>query len=269
MALMCDAEFGMLVGWKWCPAVALAMMLGTAFAQAEVSPARLRICAMDVDFAPFGKVDGTGHLQYLVQQAAKGMKLELDRHVAPRRRCLEEIKTGLSDAMASAYSPQRAETAVFPMAGGAIDASKAMGVMTYYVYRRTGTALDWDGLRFKDLGTGRLGVQSGFIFLTERFQQLGVQYDDGAKALEHNLAKLVAGRVEGVVGMMEEAEQLIASRYPGQMERAGRVFEQTPVYLMVSRQFYAQHPRLVERYWQALRNYRTTDDYRRYQLNNP
>ncbi len=254
----------MLAGRKWCAVLALAMLCGTAGAQPV-----LRVCAMDVDYPPFGKVDGTGHLQYLVLQTAKGMHLKIERHLAPRRRCLEEIKSGISDAMASAYSPQRAEQAVFPMAAGAIDASKAMGVMTYYVYRRAGSLLDWDGLRFKQLGAGRVGIQSGFVYVIERFTQLGVPYDDGAKALEPTMAKLAAGRVEGVVGMMEEADRLIASLYPGQIERTGTVFEQTPVYLMVSRQFYSQNPKLVERYWHALRNYRGSGDYRHYQLEHP
>lgn len=259
----------MLAVWKWSSTAALTMLLATACAQAADGRVRIRMCAMDVDYPPFGKVDGTGHLQYLAGQAAKNVGLIIDRHIAPRRRCLEEIKSGISDGMASAYSPLRADTAMFPMAGGAIDASKAMGVMTYYVYRRTGSAIDWDGRRFKDLGAGRLGVQSGFIFITERFTQLGVPFDDGAKALEPTLSKLAAGRVEAVVGMMEEADQLIATRFPGQMERTGKVFEQTPIYLMVSRQFYAQNPKLVERYWQAIRSYRLSDDYRRYQLDHP
>lgn len=258
----------MFVWWKCLLVLPLAMLVGTASAQGK-GAVRLRVCAMDVDYPPFGKVDGTGHLQYLVLQTAKQMGVVLERHVAPRRRCLEEIKAGTSDAMASAYSPQRAETAVFPTNGGAIDASKALGVMTYHVYRRAGSTLDWDGARFQQLGEGRIGVQSGFIFLTDRLTQLGVPYDDGAKALEPTLAKLAAGRLEGAVGMMEEADRLIARRYRGQIERGNKVFEQTPVYLMVSRQFYSQNPDLVERYWKALRDYRGTYDYRRYQLNNP
>ncbi|MES2317424.1 MAG: transporter substrate-binding domain-containing protein [Pseudomonadota bacterium] len=257
----------MLFAWKWT--AALAMLLMIAPAQAKDAPARLRICAMDVDYPPFGKVDGTGHLQYLVQQTAKGMNLELERHIAPRRRCLEEIKTGISDAMASAYSPLRAEIAAFPLAGSGVDASKAMGVMTYYAYRRTGSALEWDGRRFRELGDKKLGVQAGFVYVTDRFTQLGVPYDDGVKALEPTLAKLAAGRVEGVVGMMEETDGLIAKHYPGQMERAGKVFDQTPIYLMVSRQYYSQNPKLVERLWHAMRSYRASEAYRRYQLANP
>lgn len=255
--------------WRWGYGMCLVIVAGAAFAQATPGPARMRVCAMDVDYPPFGKVDGSGHLQYLVRQVAGRMNVRLERHLAPRRRCLEEIKAGISDAMASAYSPQRTEIAAFPMAGDTIDASKALGVMTYYVYRRKGGPLDWDGKRFNDIGDKKLGVQSGFIFIIERLQQLGVAYDDGAKALEPNLAKLAAGRVDGVVAMMEEADRLVALGYPGQIERTSKVFEQTPVYLMVSRQFYAKHPKLVEKYWEAMRSYRTSYDFRRYQLNNP
>lgn len=259
----------MLVVCKWIAGAVLATLAATALAQGASAPVRIRMCAMDVDYPPFARVDGSGTMQYLVFQAAKGIGLGVDRHVAPRRRCLEELKAGISDAMASAYAPQRTDIAVFPMAGGAIDASMALGVMNYYVYRRKGSTLDWDGRRFSALGDKKVGVQSGFIYVIERLQQLGVPFDDGAKALEPNLAKLAAGRVDAVVGMMEEADGLVARHYPGQIERTSKVFEQTPVYLMVSRQFHAQHPQLVERYWEAIRQYRGTLDYRRYQLANP
>lgn len=85
----------MLVGLKWFSVVAaLAMLPVTPAAQADDGPVHLRICAMDVDYPPFGKVDGTGHLQYLVYQTAKNLHLEIERRIAPRRRCLEEIKSG-------------------------------------------------------------------------------------------------------------------------------------------------------------------------------
>lgn len=259
----------MLYSWKWMVVAAGLAVAPAMAAQAGGERVRMRMCAMDVDYPPFARVDGSGTLQYLVFQAARGMKLEIERHIAPRRRCLEELKSGQSDAMASAYAPQRTDIAVFPMAGGKIDASMAMGVMNYYVYRRKGSSVDWDGRRFSGLGDKKVGVQSGFIYVIERLQQLGVSYDDGAKALEPNLAKLAAGRLDAVVGMMEEADRAIARNYPGQVERTGKVFEQTPVYLMVSRQFHARHPQLVERYWEAIRQYRGSADYRRYQLANP
>jgi polar amino acid transport system substrate-binding protein len=236
---------------------------------AAAAPVRFRLCSMDVDYPPYARVDGSGHLQYLLQQAARGLGVELERRVAPRRRCVEELKSGLVDGMVGAYSAERAEYAVFPSAGGGLDEKKAMAVPRYFLYRRKGTPVDWDGQRLTGLGDGRIGVESGFVFIIERLQRLGVPYDDGGKALEPNLGKLAAGRLDGVIAMELEADQLIASRFDGKLERAGKPFEQTPLYLMLSRQFHAQYGRFADRYWQALAEYRNTADYRQYQQAHP
>lgn len=236
---------------------------------AAPAPARFRLCSMDVDYPPYARVDGTGHLQYLMQQAARGMGVELERRIAPRRRCVEELKAGLVDGMVGAYSPERAEYAVFPTTGNGLDEKKAMAVPRYFLYRRKGAQLDWDGQRLTGLDEGRIGVESGFVFIIERLRKLGVAYDDGSKALDSNVAKLAAGRLDGVIAMELEADQLVAARYEGRIERAGKPFEQTPLYLMVSRQFHAQHGRFADRYWHALAEYRNTADYRQYQQAHP
>lgn len=264
--MWCRIGIALAVLWSALPARAGNEPPATALASA---PARFRLCSMDVDYPPYARVDGTGHLQYLMQQAARGLGIELERRIAPRRRCVEELKTGLVDGMVGAYSPERAEYAVFPMAGAGPDERKALATPRYFLYRRKGTQVDWDGQRFSGMGDGRIGVESGFVFITERLQQLGVPYDDGSKALEPNVAKLMAGRLDGVIAMEIEADQLIASRYEGKIERAGKAFEQTPLYLMLSRQFHSQYGRFSDRYWQALYEYRSTADYRQYQQARP
>ncbi|MTW04963.1 substrate-binding periplasmic protein [Pseudoduganella ginsengisoli] len=260
----------------WCRnGIALAMLAGGVASAAGIeppgtaAPARFRLCSMDVDYPPYARVDGTGHLQYLMQQAARGLGLELERRVAPRRRCVEELKAGLVDGMIGAYSSERAEYAVFPMVGVGPDEKKALATPRYFLYRRKGTQLDWDGQKFSGLGDGRIGVESGFVFITERLQQLGIPFDDGSKALEPNVAKLAAGRLDGVIAMEFEADQLVASRYEGKIERVGKPFEQTPLYLMLSRQFHSQYGRFSDRYWQALYDYRGTAEYRQYQQARP
>lgn len=240
-----------------------------ASASGAPAPVRFRLCSMDVDYPPYARVDGTGHLQYLLLQAARGLGVELERRIAPRRRCVEELKAGLVDGMIGAYSAERDEYAAFPMAGNGPDQKKAMAEPRYYLYRRKGASLEWDGQRLSGMGEGRIGVESGFTFIIERLQQLGVAYDDGSKALEPNIAKLAAGRLDGVIGMELEADQLVAARYQGRIERAARPFEQTPLYLMLSRQFHAQYGRFADHYWQALADYRNTADYRQYQQARP
>ncbi|WP_157201528.1 ABC transporter substrate-binding protein [Massilia sp. Root418] len=252
-----------------CLLVGALLALPVLPARGEETPTRLRLCSMDVDYPPYALVDGSGHLQYMLAQAARGLGLEVERRVAPRRRCAEELKFGLVDAMMGAYSPERAVYAAFPMAGTQADESKSLATPRYFVYRRKGTPLQWDGRRLAGLGEGRIGVESGFSFIIERLQQLELAYDDGSKTLELNFAKLAAGRLEGVVAMEAEAEALIARRYAGLLERAGKPFEQTPLYLMLSRQFHARHPAYSARLWQALQDFRTSSDYRQYQQSYP
>jgi polar amino acid transport system substrate-binding protein len=260
------------MGWGMClRIVALSGLLALAVSpvHGQEAPARMRFCSIDVDYPPYAMVDGSGHLQYLLAQAAGSLGVQLERRIAPRRRCVEELKTGMVDVMMGAYSPERAEYAVFPMAGGQADESKSLATPRYYVYRRKGTPLRWDGQRMTGQGDGKIGVESGFTFIIERLQQLQLAYDDGSKSLELNFAKLAAGRLEGVIAMEAEAEKLIARRYAGQLERSAKPFEQTPLYLMLSRSFQARHPDFPARLWQALQDQRSSADYRHYQRSHP
>ncbi len=250
-------------------ALALGMLFAVGVVHAGERPLQFRLCSMDVDFAPFAKIDGSGHVQYLVAEAAKALNVTVDRRVAPRKRCIEEIKTGQSDGMIAAYSPERASYAAFPMRAGGPDESKSLAVVRYFAYRRVGSRLEWDGQRFTGLGTGTLGVESGFILITERLRQLGVPFDEGGKSLLQNMEKLVADRFDGIVAMDLEADRQILERFAGKVERAGKPFEQTPLYLMVSKQFDEQNPTFMVEYWRAIEAFRTSATYRKYQQDNP
>ncbi|SFV10582.1 substrate-binding periplasmic protein [Pseudoduganella namucuonensis] len=266
---MAGRRYAVLTTMAVAVAVASAGIGAARAAGSGAEPARFRLCAIDVDYPPYARIDGTGHLQYLLVQAARNLGLEVERRVAPRRRCVEELRAGVVDGMVGAYSAERAEYGVFPGVEGDVDERKALATPRYFLYRRKGGVAEWDGQRFARLGEGRLGVESGFVLIIERLRQAGVRYDDGAKTLELNLDKLVNGRLDGVIGMEAEADKLVAARYAGKIERAGKPFEQTPLYLMVSRQFHALYPRFTERYWQAQAEYLTTPDYRQYQLTHP
>lgn len=230
---------------------------------ADVAPV-LRFCSLDIDFAPVARVDGTGHYQYLLQVAARKAGIRVERKIAPRRRCLDEMRSGLSDAMIGAYTPERTAIAAFPMAGDGPDVTKSFGAVRYYPYRRAASTVSWDGQRFHGLD-GSVGVESAFVFVTDRLRALGVPFDDGAKTLEQNMDKLRADRVDVVIGMDLEADRLVASRYAGRIERAGAAFDLSPMYLMLSKQFHAQHPGAAQRLWQALQEVRNSPAYRRYQ----
>lgn len=228
----------------------------------------LRFCSLDVDFAPVARIDGSGHYQYLLKQAARKAGVEVERRIAPRRRCLDEIRAGISDGMIGAFTPERSAIAAFPLAGGAPDVTKAFGTVRYYPYRRVSSDVLWDGQRFHGL-KGSVGVESAFAFVTDRLRALGVPYDDGAKTLGQNMDKLRADRVDVVIGMDLEADKLVAQRHPGRIERAGAAFDLSPMYLMLSKQFYAAHPQVAQRLWRAVQEARNSPDYKRYQQDHP
>lgn len=238
---------------------------GACLAEAPAgAPLRFRLCSLDIDYPPYARVDGSGHVQYVVRQAAMQLGVEFERRVAPRRRCLEELRAGMVDGIIGPWSAERAEYGVFPGGPGKVDERKALATPTYYLYRRKGSLVTWDGQRFSQLGEGRLGVEAGFAVIVERLQHLGVVYDDGAKTVDGNLEKLMNGRLAGMIAMEDQASRQIAARHPGQVERAGKPFERAPLYLMLSHQFHAQYPRFAERYWQAQLEILATAEYRQY-----
>jgi polar amino acid transport system substrate-binding protein len=89
------------------------------------------------------------------------------------------------------------------------------------------------------------------------------------RSLEQNLLKLTTSRVAAVVAMDREANKLAMERFAGQIEPLAKPFDTTAMYLMMSKSFLARYPQFTESYWQAIRDYRGTADYRAYQLRNP
>ena len=195
--------------------------------------------------------------------------IDIERRIAPRRRCLDEIRAGISDAMVAAFAPERVSIGVFPMVGDSPDVTRSFGAVRYFAYRRHGTTVEWNGQRFEGLGQGSVGVESAFVFVTDRLRALRVDFDDGGKTLEQNMGKLAAGRVDVVIAMDLEADRLVASRYPGRIERAGKPFDITPMYLMLSKSFYSREPQLAQRLWRAMETVRNSEDYKRYQQRHP
>lgn len=232
------------------------------------SPVKFRICTIDVPFAPYTKADGSGHTQFLIRKAGKLANIKFETHVAPRKRCLAEIKSGVTDGIVAAYTPQRAEYMVYPMILGLLDESKSITTVRFSLYHRPGATWHWDGKNITGLGNSIIGVESGYYFI-DRLIQLKVNYDDGAKSVERNLMKLSTGRVDGTIAMELQADKVVAEQFAGQIERFPEPFEHTVLYLGVSKPFDAANPEVVDALWNAIREVRSSAEYRTYQQKNP
>lgn len=230
----------------------VACLLAAGVAAAE--PARLRLCTSDSPFYPYTMPDGSGLFQRRLQALAAEQGLVLEQRVAPRARCLQYTRTGEADALIGIFTPERLAWLAYPMReGGRPDAERGLGTARFVLYRRVGTAVQWDGQRLTGLGGLPLGVHFGYAY-GARLADLQVAVDDRATTAGQLMAKLERGRVGAVLMQQEQAQQLLANapqQGSGRIEALEPAFGTLTFYVIVTRDFQRRHGDLVERLWAA------------------
>lgn len=242
----------------------LAMLLLSPPPAAASEPAvTLRLCIADQPFYPFTMPDGSGQHQRLVKLATRGLPLHVSVYMAPRPRCMQDLRLGLADATIGVFTAERQAFAAYPMRGTEPDPRQALGDVQFVAYRRAGSAVGWDGQRFEGLGGGAIGVLFGFAY-GPKLAGLNLPIDDRAISHEQLMQKLERGRNPVIIVQEQEGNRLIAQRYAGRIERLSPLFEEFTLYLMVARAFQARHPELVARYWRGIEAARQLPEYRQY-----
>lgn len=214
----------------------------------------LRLCTLDQPFPPHTMPDGSGLAQVLLRQAAREEGITIENSFAPRLRCIAQLKSGEVDGLLAAFLPERAEYGAFPMAGPVADATRALSVVHYVVYRQRSGTVQWDGNRFSGLDGRPVGLQAG-LAVAQRLRQTGVTVDEGAKTIAQNLEKLVRGRLQAVVALEGESQPLVERLSP-HIEVLPKAFDATPIYLQVHPAYYAANREAVEKLWNAVRRAR-------------
>jgi len=212
----------------------------------------LRLCTSEVPFYPYTMPDGGGQFQRRLMQAGDRVGLTVVLSVAPRARCLQNTRTGESDALIGVFTPDRLAWLDYPMRAGRADEERSLGSVRFLLYRRVGSDYGWDGRRFIGMGQQPLGVQFGYQYGV-KLAELGVAVDDRATTAEQLMAKLAKGRVALALVQQEQARQVL-SQMPGHgIEALEPPFSQQAFYAIVTRSFEQRHPALVDRLWEALR----------------
>lgn len=180
----------------------------------------------------------------------------------PWPRCLSDLESGSADAvLAGSATPQRLALGALPMRAGRPDRRYRLASRSYSLYKRKDTALAWDGRRFSDLD-GRLGVMRGYAIGAD-LNALGVPVSE-VDLQENAFRMLLAGRLGGVAQLSAEADQLLAgSAEFGRIAKVGPPIAVKDYYLLINRQFQAEHPQLARRIWAALAAMRRAESRRR------
>lgn len=228
----------------------LALLLGLGL-WAGVQAQTLRLCTADQPFRPFTSPDGQGSLQRLLRRAAHALPLRIDNYVAPRARCLQDARQGQADALIAIFTRDRLDYLAYPMAGTAPDVSQALAEARFMLYRRKGSAVDWDGRRFSHLDQGAIGVQRGFAY-GPKLALLEQPVDAGALSAARLLDKLERGRVSVVILQEEEALAQLLQRREDRIEPLPEAFDDFALYLAVTPTFLARHTGLVQQLWRNI-----------------
>ena len=233
------------------------MALAACCLASAVRAEELVLCLDEHPHPPYVLADGQGAVPDAVRAAAAPLGLTVRFQHAPLERCWRQMEQGLVHGYpAVAASQELRQRFVFPLQQGEPDPRRATLRLPILLYRRKGSAVQWDGHRLHGL-TGRVLVPTAAPLPAERLRQLGAQVDTNAKTLAQNFEKLLAGRGDLAVGLGYDGALLLRqSRFGNSIEALPMPLMQPDYYLAIAPAYYASHAQQVHALWQALGRHR-------------
>lgn len=243
----------------------IVLAVASAAAQAPAWGAPLNFCYEDIPQAPWTMPDGSGLNIELLKRAAKLAGEEVKFVARPWRRCEEETRTGVMDAMVGpSDNPRRRVYSVPPRkADGTQDPERAMYRDHVDLYLRMDSGASWDGKTL--VNPRKLVVAQRGYYIVDMLQAMGQKVIDTPKSAEEGLRILAAGSADVAVLMGRDAENLLKEdpRYQGRVALAKQPFASFDFHLMAGRKSYDKDPRRFEALWNAIAKVRATADYQR------
>ncbi len=213
----------------------------------------IRVVYSDIATPPYQLGDGEtvpdrpGVGVELVNEAASRIGCKIDWRRVPNRRVHLELERGAADAtLGFSYSDERSAYAVYPMKQGAPDANFSVATLSYYVYVRADSTLNWDGKRFNLQGL-TVGVNPGYS-AGQDLRKLGVMVEE-APSTENNLLKLQSGRIAAYVMQDFPTDTFMREHGIKSLVKLQTPFSSKEYYVPFSKQFFATSPELVSKFW--------------------
>ena len=243
--------------------IALAVTMAAPLAQAAGAP--LTFCYEDIPQAPWTMPDGTGLNIEVLKRAARITGDHVNFVPRPWKRCEEETRTGVIDAMVGpSDNPRRRAYSRPPTkADGSQDPERAMYRDHVDVYLRVDSGASWDGKTL--VNPRKLVVAQRGYYIVDMLQARGQTVIDTPKTAEEGLRLLAAGSADVAVLMGRDAENLLKEdpRFQGRVVLARQPFATFDFHLMVGRKAYDKEPKRFEALWNAIARVRATADYQR------
>ncbi len=190
----------------------------------------------------------------ILNKIANDLDFEIEYIRRPGRRILHELKENQLDAaFIFSYKPERQEFGVFPMKDGKPDGDKRLTVLSYVLYKRAGSELDWDGEKFVNL-RGVIGANSGYSIVKD-LKRKGVMVEE-ARSTKNNFTKLRSGRIDGVADQGIVADAYIHKNSFSDVVKISQPIATKDYFLIFSHEFSQKEPDLRNEIWDEISEHR-------------
>jgi polar amino acid transport system substrate-binding protein len=183
----------------------------------------------------------------------------------PWKRCLAKLQANEVDgAFTVSYSEERRSFGAFPGAAAADtqpDPAMRMHKASYFLIRKKGSRIDWDGKQFKHVD-GKIAFQLGYS-IGEMLRAQQVAVDESNDTVHSVGRKVLVGRVAAAAVMDSDAAILMASPLARDLEMVETPLIERSYYLMLSRSMVKARRELAEQIWNAVAEVRDSKDYRK------
>ena len=193
----------------------------------------------------------------IISEAAKqsGVKIKYVR--LPNRRVQLSLREGesIDGAFMFSYSEERKINGVYPSINSKPDGKRRIATLSYYIYRKKGSSINWDGEKFSGMGPSdsgvKIGANSGYSVVNDLIKK-GVSVDDGSKNTGQNFLKLQTGRIAAFAHQDLVADNYLSTEGITGIEKLPKPFIQKDYFLMFSHQYYAKNRRTAEKLWNKI-----------------
>lgn len=220
---------------------------------------RLTFCFENKLVAPWRNVDQTGLNFELLRRVEKKLDLRFDYQLLPWKRCLAKLKANEVDgAFTVSFSQERREYGAYP-GNEQADARRRMHYARYFLVRKKGSEVDWDGKQFVKLD-GKIAFQLGYS-VGDLLNALKVPVDETADSPYKVGRKVVAGRVAGAAMMDSDTYAVMQGPLASRLEVVATPLIEKPYFLMLSNALVKARPALAEQIWKQVEEVRNSKEY--------
>jgi ABC-type amino acid transport substrate-binding protein len=229
------------------------LLIGIALISATADAAPLiEVCVGDVATPPLSYPDRDGEAQYLARRAARAVGAEVRFVVEPRRRCLDNVRTGRYPLLLiAAPAPTLLEMFAFPLRNGEPDATLAVGITEATLVARRDAQVSFRDDSLHGVSKPVL-FKAGSVFLRDWLRERGLDGHE-VRSPQQMADMLLAGRAEAALLRRDDIDELgTQKRFAEVLEIIGPISKPLPVFIVANREYAAAHATQIELFWREV-----------------